>query len=434
MVGKTNTLYPTISGIRKEALEFSREQSSDATRCNDLKELRSLPQHDLRSRKRRYVRGKLPVVRNAQIVPLSRDKGGHKRGRNENSKGRENLGFTVGNAKKTRQNEKGKILIASIAKLLSIWWSRFESLSSENQRRRENEAANVIQRSLWRASMRKPCMDVAKFMSKVNARNGGWFLRLGIRIYRKRMATHQIKSFLCECGNMTHFARYISRYLADIRRVQRYVRGYLLCKRTRFLLLREIWSDVALTFTNNQDNRAIKSMQPIVSKVQISGTNLVTLKKLNTSISEWQDTNDCLAEILTINQGYNRKGRPKVKKPRQLSNTIRDTVLLGAMLSARRRYDQSMSLHFKNKKKKYLGSANRRLYPSFNVDDVIRILNIHEASVGVKCESAFFDDHNYRTSSSHPFLFWTFFANGCSVRARVLELYTEAYHASSDNS
>ena len=174
-------------------------------------------------------------------------------------------------------------------------------------------------------------------------------------------------------------------------------------------------------------------MQPIVSKVQISGTNKVILKKLNTSISEWQDTNDCLAEILTSNQESNRKGRPKVKKPRQLSNTIRDAVLLGAMLSARRRYDQSMSLHFKKKKKKYR-SSNRRLYPSFNVDDVIRILNIHEASVGVKCQSAFFDDHNYRSSSSHPFLFWTFFANGCSVRTRVLELYTEAYHASSGNS
>mmetsp|Transcript_3966 Transcript_3966/g.5752 ORF Transcript_3966/g.5752 Transcript_3966/m.5752 type:complete len:434 (+) Transcript_3966:1320-2621(+) len=433
MEGKTNTLYPTISGIRKEALEFSREQSSDAIRCDDLKELRSLPKHDLRSSRRKDVRGKLPVVRDARIVPLSRDKGGHKRGRNENSKGRENLGYTVSKGKKTRQSEKGKVLIASIAKLLSIWWSRFKSLSSENQRRRENEAANVIQRSLWRAFMRKSCMDVAKFMSKVNARNGGWFLRLGIRIHRKRIATHKIKSFLCECGNMTHFVRYITRYLADIRRVQRYVRGYLLCKRTRFLMLREIWSDVALTFTNDKDDRGIKSMQPIVSKVQISRTNKVILKKLNASISEWQDTNDCLAEILTSNQEFNRKGRPKVKKPRQLSNTIRDAVLLGAMLSARRRYDQSMSLHFKKKKKKYR-SSSRRLYPSFNVDDVIRILNIHEASVGVKCQSTFFDDHNYRTSTSHPFLFWTFFANSCSVRTRVLELYTEAYHASSGNS
>mmetsp|Transcript_3970 Transcript_3970/g.5761 ORF Transcript_3970/g.5761 Transcript_3970/m.5761 type:complete len:199 (+) Transcript_3970:1320-1916(+) len=198
MEGKTNTLYPTISGIRKEALEFSREQSSDAIRCDDLKELRSLPKHDLRSSRRKDVRGKLPVVRDARIVPLSRDKGGHKRGRNENSKGRENLGYTVSKGKKTRQSEKGKVLIASIAKLLSIWWSRFKSLSSENQRRRENEAANVIQRSLWRAFMRKSCMDVAKFMSKVNARNGGWFLRLGIRIHRKRIATHKIKSFLCE--------------------------------------------------------------------------------------------------------------------------------------------------------------------------------------------------------------------------------------------
>lgn len=371
-------------------------------------------------------------MRNVQVMPLPLDKREQKRRQNGNSKGRKNLNCANERGKKARQNEKGIILIASLAKLLYIWWGRFELSLTTNQRQRVNKAAIVIQRSLWKAFRRKSCMDVAKFLSKIKARNGGWCLRVGFRIHRKRIATRKIKAFLTECGSKTHFARYISRYLADIKKVQRYIRGYLLCKRTRFQLLRKIWCDVALDFMNDQDNRTIKAMQPIISKAQISGTSKAILKKLNVSINEWQDTNNCLTEILLKNyQGPTSrigKGRSKAKKPRQLSSATRDAVILDAMLSARRRYDQSMSTHVKRRKKmEYLGSSNKNLYSSFNVDDVIRILNIHEANVGVKYQTICFDDDNYRTSSSHPFLFWTVFADGCSVRTRVLKLYAEAY-------
>jgi hypothetical protein len=321
-----------------------------------------------------------------------------------------------------KQKWMAAIVLAQYTKRLH---HKFEGMKAyKRQSKDEHRAANFLQKQISKLRSQKLWDKYMQFYALVEKTR--WIFQMAIRRWRRKKATRIMVQFLIENKDRNQMTVFVSRFLAKIRRVQRFVKSFLACHYQRIEMLKVIWDDVELKYAKKLEGRmkeARKMKKLVVAEKSHVDRNAV--KEFNNTCELWQAMDSKMDALL-------QSEREKKHLPSNAGSSLGLKSVKPAeakkalcwLLSEKRKE------HVKNIQAMYdrlQAERKKRAMAKNSTEDATRILGLDKiGSDNVQKE----DGRKAVVEKDVPlFLFWTSFkdAKGLGLRKAVEDEFQRTY-------
>ena len=253
-----------------------------------------------------------------------------------------------------------------------------------------------------------------------------------IRIFVKRRSVRILRYILDGSLKTVQSKKIISRYFCCVRKVQRFIRDFLVCRATKLLILRDLWNHEAMIYKNEVISQMsdAKGMEGLICRgrktilqTKITSSSKLALKKINKNISTWKKTDEQIKKLLNAGK---RKITPQHLAEREshnfqsLPSRVRENVLISLLIQSKR--DHSM------KSTRSAPSKHRRIKSIFHAADMSTLYNLPDARAGVRRGINPNIAESNRKQQPIPIFWKNFVDREGSVKNSIKKLYRETYN------